>query len=316
VANLRTALDASGATIRDVLKTTVFVASSDEIRFLQVRARPQMRRHRLPALLAGQIPLRAVAPFARLSAPAVRLAALAEHLITLARILGGDGAMPLFSQASVSRVICEAAIRFAWLMDPDVTSATRLLRGAVALHHSAEERSKGVRAIPAGHFAPSDYQQMLGNCSQERDDIRKLPGGAGMTFGSSAKGNTKSRLELQSQKTAIPLKINIIELMAAWLPDSPSWYNIGFAVTHSIYWGLRDITHSRPGQALALTPEVLDVGAAVVSAISASALILDRRGRMNGHDPAPHVRRALERRDEIDALMQRAVTSNWLRISR
>src|SRR5690348_11386058 len=31
-----------------------------------------------------------------------------DHLITLARILGGDGAMPLFSQASVSRVICEA----------------------------------------------------------------------------------------------------------------------------------------------------------------------------------------------------------------
>jgi hypothetical protein len=77
-----------------------------------------------------------------------------DHLITLARILGGDGAMPLFSQASVSRVICEAAVRFAWLMDPDISSAKRLVRGAVALHYSAEERSKGVRALPAEHFDP------------------------------------------------------------------------------------------------------------------------------------------------------------------
>jgi hypothetical protein len=46
-----------------------------------------------------------------------------DHLISLARVLGGDGAMPLFSQASLSRVVCEAAVRFAWLMDPDVSSS-------------------------------------------------------------------------------------------------------------------------------------------------------------------------------------------------
>lgn len=71
-----------------------------------------------------------------------------DHLITLARILGGDGAMPLFSQASVSRVVCEAAVRFAWLMDPGVSSAKRLVRGAVALHLSAEERSREFARFP------------------------------------------------------------------------------------------------------------------------------------------------------------------------
>lgn len=44
-----------------------------------------------------------------------------DHLISLARLIGGDGAMPVFSQASVARVVCEAAVRFAWLMDPDVS---------------------------------------------------------------------------------------------------------------------------------------------------------------------------------------------------
>jgi hypothetical protein len=208
-----------------------------------------------------------------------------DHLITLGRILGGDGAMPLFSQASVSRVICEAGVRFAWLMDPDVSSAKRLIRGAVALHFSADERSRGVRALPPERFDPRTYDQMLESCRQERDSVSKLIEGAGMAFGSSKKGNLAARLELQSPKIAIPLKVNVTQLMAELLPDSPSWYNIGSSVTHSIYWGLRDVNHSRPGEPLALTPSVLDVGAAVESALSASALILELCGRMTGHDP-------------------------------
>ncbi len=97
-----------------------------------------------------------------------------DHLITLARILGGDGAMPLFSQASVSRVIAEAAVRFAWLMDPDVSSAQRLVRGAAALQYSADERSRGVRAVPAKLIDPREYQQMLDSCGQEQEAIREL----------------------------------------------------------------------------------------------------------------------------------------------
>lgn len=250
--------------------------------------------------------------YARHQASLIYVNAL-DHLITLARILGGDGAMPLFSQASVSRVICEAAVRFAWLMDPDIISDKRLLRGAVALHVSAEERSKGVRAVPSD-FDPRAYQQMLQSCNQERDSIRKLISDAGMAFVSSQKGNVRVRLEMQSPKVAVPLKLNITELMAEMLPDSPSWYNVGSSVTHSIYWGLRDVNHSRPGEPLTLTPDVLDVGAAVESAISASALILDCCARMTGHDPAIHVQGSQHRRAEVDALMRRAVTSAWAHI--
>ena len=66
-----------------------------------------------------------------------------------------------------------------------------------------------------------------------------------------------------------------------------------------------------PGESLALTPNVLDVGAAVESAISASVLI--RPGRYD-YDPTAHIRRAQIRRAEIDALMRRAVTSTWAHI--
>jgi hypothetical protein len=255
----------------------------------------------------------AVLRYARHQASLIYVNAL-DHMITLARILGGDGAMPLFSHASVSRVVCEAPVRFGWLMDPDISSAMRLVRGAVALHLSAEERSRGVRALPAERFPPQTYQQMLDSCRQEQESIRELIDGAGMAFGSSQKGSAKVRLEMHSPNVTVPLKINISELMAGLLPDSPSWYNIGSSVSHSMYWGMRDVDHSRPGESLALTPNVLDVGAAVESAISASALILDRCARMTGHDPTARVQQAQKRRAEIDALMKRATTSAWAHV--
>jgi hypothetical protein len=255
----------------------------------------------------------AVLRYARHQASLIYVNAL-DHMITLARILGGDGAMPLFSHASVSRVVCEAAVRFAWLMKPDISSAQRLVRGAAALYVSAEERSRGVRALPADRFPAQAYQQMLESCRQEQESIRRLIDGAGMSFGSSRKGSAKARLEMHSPRVTVPLKINVSELIAGLLPDSPSWYNIGSSVSHSMYWGLRDVDHSRPGEPLALTSDVLDVGAAVESAISASALILDRCGRMTGHDPASRVQQTQKRRAGIDALMRRATTSAWAHV--
>jgi hypothetical protein len=95
---------------------------------------------------------------------------------------------------------------------------------------------------------------MPDRCTKERNDVQKLITDAGLTFGYSRDGKTETRLELESSQTPVPLKINVSELMAELLPDSPSWYNIGSSVTHSLHWGLRDINHSRPDQPLALTP--------------------------------------------------------------
>jgi hypothetical protein len=237
-----------------------------------------------------------------------------DHLLTLARDLGGDGAMPLFSHASLSRVICEAAVRFAWLMDPDISSEERIMRGAAALYYSGDERFKAVRRLPLERFDPRIYKHMLDSCTAERNDIEKLVADAGLTFGYSRDGKTRSRLDLKSPKTSVPLKISVSELMAELLPDVPSWYNIGSSVTHSLYWGLRDVNHSRPGQPLALTPSVLDVGAAADSAISASGLILDRCAQIYGHDPSAHLQLTKARREEIDSLMRRAATSAWAHI--
>jgi len=155
---------------------------------------------------------------------------------------------------------------------------------------------------------------MVQSCTAEHDAVQELITGAGLTFGHRQNGKTRTRLELESPKVSVPLKINITELMAELLPDSPSWYNIGSSVTRSLYWGLRDVDGSRPGEPLALTPNVLDVGAAAESAISASGLILGCCGRCYGHDPSAHIKRTVERREAIDALMRRATRSAWAHI--
>jgi hypothetical protein len=125
---------------------------------------------------------------------------------------------------------------------------------------------------------------------------------------------TKTRLELEVPRASVSLRVNVSELMAVLLPDSPSWYNIGSSVTHSLYWGLRDVNGSRPGQPLALTPSVLDTGAAAESAISAVGLILERCAECYGHDPGAYLQRTRERREAIDALMRRATRSAWAHI--
>ena len=128
--------------------------------------------------------------------------------------------------------------------------------GAAALYYSAGERSKG----SPGSRPNASTSAPVTTCptvapKNHRNDVQKLITDAGLTFGYSRDGKTETRLELESSQTPVPLKINVSELMAELLPDSPSWYNIGSSVTRSLYGGLRDINHSRPDQPLALTPQ-------------------------------------------------------------
>jgi hypothetical protein len=195
-----------------------------------------------------------------------------DHMLTLGRALGGDGATTLFSHVSLSRVVCEAAVRFAWVLDPEVSSEERIMRGAALLLASAEERLKGINGLPAGHFHARQRQAMIKNCTQERDSARTLIERAVVKLASAQKGERIARLELDSPQVVVPVKLNVTELMGALLPDSPGWYTPGSSIVHSQYWGLRDAIGSAPGEPLALTPSLLEVGAAVETAISASGL--------------------------------------------
>jgi hypothetical protein len=59
-----------------------------------------------------------------------------DHLVSMGRLLGSDGAMSLYAHTSVSRSVCEAAVRHAWLLDP--RSATT--SGSHAARHAVRQR--------------------------------------------------------------------------------------------------------------------------------------------------------------------------------
>jgi hypothetical protein len=92
----------------------------------------------------------------------------------------------------------------------------------------------------------------------------------------SGDGKKVVRLELNAPKVRVPVKLDVTDMMTKLLLDSPSWYNISSSVAHSHFWGLRDAVISAGDEPLALTPNLMDVGAAAECAISASGLIVSR----------------------------------------
>jgi hypothetical protein len=233
-----------------------------------------------------------------------------DHLHTLGRVLGSDGEMPLFSHVATSRVVCEAAVRFAWQHDSGVSSEERVVRGAAALLDSEEQRLKGAMRLPV-QFGPR--QELIDRSTKERDQAREIISSAGLRLAPAQRGTAIARLELDLPPVSVPVTLDITGLMAALLTESPTWYNISSGVTHSLYWGLRDAVASPPGESVALTPDLLGVGAAAESAISASGLILARCAAYYGHDAVARIRETRRRRESIDRLMQPIGAVRWAR---
>lgn len=233
-----------------------------------------------------------------------------DHLLTLGRALGSDGAMPLFAHSSLSRVVCEAAVRLAWLLDPEVRSEERIIRGAAALLTSTDEQLRGVKSIPAERYDPEFYKVMVENCTDEHDNVNALIARAGLTTVMSKDGKRVSRLELASPAVSVLVKLNVTEKMSDWLPDSPTWYNRSSGIAHSHYWVLRGaMSPTESTQELVLEPNLMEVAAAGQCVISGSRLIIETIAAYYGHDPSEAGQASRARRDSIDPHMANLVAA-------
>jgi hypothetical protein len=93
--------------------------------------------------------------------------------------------------------------------------------------------------------------------------------------------------------------------MEELLAESPGWYLLSSSVSHSTPWVLDSaVVGDRVGTELSLTPDLLEVAAATQTAISASALILERHAVYFGFDPEPYTRKSGQRRMMLDTLMR------------
>ena len=104
-----------------------------------------------------------------------------DHLVSMGRLLGSDGAMSLYAHTTLSRSVCEAAVRHAWLLDPSISYEQRITRSAAMLFANAENRLTGARQIPARNLGTSTVQRLIDNCAAGYDQVLQAhrPGGHG-----------------------------------------------------------------------------------------------------------------------------------------
>lgn len=227
-----------------------------------------------------------------------------DHLVSMGRLLGSDGAMSLYAHTTLSRSVCEAAVRHAWLLDPSISYEERITRSAAMLFANAETRLAGAREVPAHNLGASTVQRLIDNCAAEHNQVRRLIDRAGMNLALDRVGKKTARVELLSPVVKVPVKLDVGPLMTSLLPDSPGWYRITSGIAHSATWVLHDAIAGASGPDLALTPDLMEVAASAESAISASALIIERHAMYYGYDPEPRVRQSRQRRAMLDVLMR------------
>ena len=229
-----------------------------------------------------------------------------DHMTSLGRLLGGDGAMPIYSHSSEARVACEAAVRFAWLLDPTIASEERIVRGAVGLLVSADEQLRSLKHImPTTRVPRAQLDQMLKYCTGERSHVEQMIKDAGIDIVPSKNQKTAARLTINTSAVSVPLRFDVSENMSALLPDVPSFYSLSSGIVHSYFWMLRDSVAAPPtGPELNLAPDVMQVGGAALAAISASALMIGRCAHYYGHDPEPRLRANKDRYESVDQQMR------------
>jgi hypothetical protein len=145
-----------------------------------------------------------------------------DHLISMGRLLGSDGAITLYAHTTLSRSVCEAAVRHAWLLDPSIGYKERITRSAAMLVANAENRLTGAREVPARNLGASTVPRLIDNCAAEYDQVRRLLDRAGMDIALDRAAKKAARVELRSPVVKVPVKLDIGPLMASLLRIHPA----------------------------------------------------------------------------------------------
>jgi hypothetical protein len=234
-----------------------------------------------------------------------------DHLTSMARLLGSDGAMSLYAHTTMSRSVCEAAVRHAWLLDPSISYEKRITRSAAMLYYGAKNKLRGAAQGLSQPSAAAIKPLIVGKCEAELNQACALIDRAGMDLGLDRWGRDVARIELHGSDVKVPVDFKTGTFTEELLAESPGWYLLSSAVSHSAPWVLDSAVMSgKGGPELTLTPDLLETAAATQTAITASALLIDRHATYFGFDPAPYVRKSHQRRGIIDALMREQVIKN------
>jgi hypothetical protein len=227
-----------------------------------------------------------------------------DHLVSVGRLLGDDEAMSIFAHTTLSRSVCEGAVRLAELLDAVVDFEVRLARGGAMLLASATQRASGITKVSSDRWPNPVRQALTDRCEAEVASVSALIISAGLLVRNGPRNARPSRVEVPGTGESAVLAPKIGPLMEKLLPEAPDWYGISSGVSHSVPWVLQTaVISSLNDPFLRLTPDLLEVGAAVQSAIAAASLAVTTYARYYGHDPEPYARASRQRRGILDKLM-------------
>jgi len=223
-----------------------------------------------------------------------------DHLVTLGRILGGDGQAALFAHTTLARSVAEAAVRIAWLLAPDTTYEQRLLRATTFAYDGALNRAKGFREIPEhGHRLSSRRPALLADGEGTIRRLKKVIALAGI----GVETNKSKPVRLVLGTEWVPMKFEAGTQMRKLLPGLPTLYTTGSAIAHSTAWMLNEFREDH-GPELQLTLDQTQLATAAKAGIASSELIVQTYARYYGLEPAPYI---LESRQRI------ATVDRWIR---
>jgi hypothetical protein len=176
-----------------------------------------------------------------------------------------------------------------------------MLRAAVPLLVDAEGKVTATREVIE---ARPDLPITLDQASKQRDAVLRMIEQAGINIRRDRR-NKVTNLELGDPAQAESYKVNLTALVAKYLPERPGSYRSTSGIVHSNPWMLGDTIRSSPlDPELVLEPDIPGIGAATMTAIDASIIVMNAYARYYGHDPEPAVRASRLRRQAIDVFLQ------------
>lgn len=235
-----------------------------------------------------------------LSLSRLTFANVLDHLWATTQVLSAES-ITLYSHQTLTRVACEGAARIAYLLDARASYDVRLLRAAVPLLVDAEGKVTATREVMD---ARPELPITLDRAIAQRDALLRMIELAGISVIRDTRNKT-TRLELGDPVETEPYKLNLTALVAKYFPRRPGSYRSTSGVVHSNPWMLGDTIRSSPlTPELELGPDVPGIGAAVMTAIDASIIVMDAYARYYGHDPESAARASRLRQQAIDVFLQ------------
>ncbi|WP_155370641.1 hypothetical protein [Catellatospora vulcania] len=228
---------------------------------------------------------------------------IADHLRALTNLLNADE-LPVTAHWPLVRGALEGAARLRHLLDERADSATRLLRGAAMLTHSADEKlvlmDDVIQQLPvqAGRKAALQFQQDLANLLKQsgiRPVVNPNNGRvSGLKWGENGKVTTTGP--------------NVMQLINERFTNHPAVYRFTSAPTHSVAWSLRDdALMSADGSRMAWRPDAMSLGSAATTALTAWEAVLAGYAWYHGHAEIPATQATRDRRQQVEKAMKRLV---------